>query len=193
MQIPVTGMSCQSCAEKIESSVARLPGAKNVSVNFALKQLTYEGLEPDIVVKTLRSLGYDSPEVSGVFQTQNIEELGQLETRLALREFLLACVGGIPLFLTNMIFEEWALPPWWQACLAVLVVFIAGASIHKRTWNHLLNGTLSMDTLVTVGSVAALVQSFLLLLRGTHAHGFESASTIVMFVLLGKYLEARVR
>jgi Cu2+-exporting ATPase len=61
VQIPISGMSCQSCASSIETAVKVLPGAKNTGVNFALKQLNVDGVELSDVLKVVRSLGYDSP------------------------------------------------------------------------------------------------------------------------------------
>jgi Cu+-exporting ATPase len=80
-----------------------------------------------------------------------------------------------------------------EAVLTTVVVLIAGFGIHRRTINQLTHGALSMDTLVSLGSIAALVRSFLLWQQGIEMTRFESTSTIIVFVLLGRYLEASTR
>jgi len=198
MRIPISGMTCQACASTIQDAISSLPGARDVQTNFALKQLNFDGVELDLVIKTLQSLGYDSPSTQSdsIFHVQEVEDLGLDETRKAKRQFLLALALGLPEFTMGMglwpsFLPHW--PPFIDAILAGVVVFIAGLQIHKRTIKQLKNGHLNMDTLVTLGSVAALIKAFALLLRGSSMPGFEAASTIIVFILLGRYLEARSR
>src|SRR5262249_9514243 len=63
----------------------------------------------------------------------------------------------------------------------------------ERTFKQLKNGHLNMDTLVTLGSGAALLKAFVLFFRGSSMPGFEAASTIVVFILFGRYLETSSR
>jgi P-type Cu+ transporter len=191
-------MSCQACATTIQEAISALPGAKDVQTNFALKQLNYEGLERAVVVQKLRELGYDSPEPksSSAFHVEEVEELGKEENIYARNRFLLAFVLGFPEFLMGMglwphNFYHW--PAFVDALFASVVVLVAGFDIHRRTFKQLRNGNVNMDTLVTLGSGAALLQSFVLLLRGSSMPGFEAASTIVVFILFGRYLEAATR
>ncbi|MCC6277654.1 MAG: cadmium-translocating P-type ATPase [Oligoflexia bacterium] len=194
MQFPVVGMSCQSCAEKIETAIRTLPGAKNVSVNFALKQLNVEGLNKEVVTEKLRSIGYDVLNQNlSQFQIASVRELNIKEKAQAQKEFLMAAAAGIPLLVFTMFPLGITLGTPVQALMAGFVVFIPGFGIHRRAWNHLLNRTLSMDTLVSVGSLAAYIQSILFWVRGSHTHGFESASTIILFISFGKFLEAYSR
>ncbi len=200
MQIPVSGLTCQSCANSITDAVSKLDGAKNVSVNFALKQLNYEGVEYDEVLRTLHALGYDSPVRSSLdsstppFQIPQIDKIAAEETHGALRRFVFAAIFGIPEFFIGMTLgmNSPALRPL-EAVLTTAVVFGAGLNIHRRAWGQFLKGQLTMDTLVSMGSLAALLQSYIFWFRGTHHVGFETASTIIIFILLGRYLEARAR
>ena len=83
MKIPVSGMSCQACATTIEDTISQLPGATGVRANFALKQLEFEGIEKQEVVKKLRELGYDSPEAKSntPFHVEEIVSLGEEEKK----------------------------------------------------------------------------------------------------------------
>ncbi len=195
MRIPVSGMSCQACATTIQGAISKLPGAREVHVNFALKQLSYEGLETDLVISKLQELGYDSPRIqeASPFQIKEATKLSHEEGITAFRRFILAFVLGFPEFLIGMGlwphgFYHW--PPVMDAILASVVVIFAGFDIHKRTFMQLKNGNVNMDTLVTLGSGAGLLKAFVLLARGSMMPGFEVASTIIVFILFGRYLEA---
>src|SRR5438045_2885437 len=104
MQIPVTGMTCQSCAQTIEKAISELPGARNVNVNFTLKQLSVDGISFDDAVKTLRSVGYGTPAEpeENVFQISKIDQIAEEETRAAWKAFILAALFGIPEFVIGM-------------------------------------------------------------------------------------------
>jgi len=194
VRIPVTGMSCQGCAQTIQESLRRLPGAHDVHVNFALKELQFEGLALDAVLQTIRQLGYDSPgPVSGAFKVPEIDAMAKSESSVALVEFLVAAVLGIPELGFGMGRFGHGVPHVIQAALTTAVVIGAGFGIHKRALKQLFKGQLTMDTLVSMGSVAALLEGYLLWLRGSRHAGFETASTIILFILLGRYLEARAR
>lgn len=198
MRIPISGMSCQACATTIQEKISQIPGARGVQTNFALKQLEFEGVERDVVVSILRELGYDSPESKSpsAFHVEEVESLGQEENIYARNRFLLAFILGFPEFIMGMglwphRFYHW--PVFVDAILAGVVVLVAGFDIHRRTYKQLKNGSVNMDTLVTLGSGAALLQSFVLLFRGSSMPGFEAASTIIVFILFGRYLEAATR
>jgi Cu+-exporting ATPase len=199
MQLPVSGMTCQGCANTIQETVSQIPGAKNVQVNFALKQLSVDGVSRDEVVKALRSVGYDSPASSGLgeFQIPEIQKMGTEEAKEARRNFIWAALFGVPEFYIGMQILPFATHGFFwtalQALLSTVVVLVCGFGIHKRAIKQLKSGTVTMDTLVSLGSLAALLQSFMLWQRGTEHSGFEAASTIVLFILFGRYLEAKTR
>src|SRR4051812_46459454 len=104
MELPIKGMTCQGCAQRIEDAVVRLPHAKNVRVNFALKSVTYEGADSHIVKQTIKELGYEVPEEfsASTFQTSTAEKIAEIESIQARRAFLLAAIFGVPEFLFGM-------------------------------------------------------------------------------------------
>jgi P-type Cu+ transporter len=123
------------------------------------------------------------------------------EAVLAGRRTLIAAVLGLPLFLIAMapmvglrLLPE-HLTGWVELLLSLPVIFWCGAPIWKKGWRSFAEGQLNMFSLITLGTGVAFLQSMATLLLENVHHGlyFEAASTIMVLVLVGQWLEARGR
>jgi Cu+-exporting ATPase len=200
--LDVTGMTCASCAARIEKKVGKLPGV-SVTVNYATNKalvLAPTGITADDLIKTVEAAGYgasvpvpDAPPPPD-------------PAALLKRRVIIAAVLAVPVIAMGMIpglqFYGWQ---WLALALATPVVFWAAWPFHRSTLVNLRHGATTMDTLVSLGTVAAFLQSVYALVTvpimrptpGMDDMGpkvyFEAAVGIVTFILLGRYFEARAR
>ncbi|MBJ7458587.1 MAG: copper-translocating P-type ATPase [Thermoleophilaceae bacterium] len=211
LDIPVEGMTCASCAGRVEKSLNEIEGV-DATVNFALKRATVEyddGLTThDDLAAAVEHAGYtphmpDAHE-HGAHMHADADALK--------RRVIVSGAITLPLFLVSMIstlqFDYWQ---WISMPLAFFVVLWGGWPIHRATWNNLKHRALSMDTLVTVGTFAALGYSTYNLIFGMagevgmlmtfelipsreasdmHVY-FEIAAVVTTLIMLGRYFEAR--
>ena len=193
----VRGMRCAGCAANVEKTVAALPRAADVYVNFAggcLSLSTPAEVLPDReVIAAVASLGFEA----AVRQEETAgEEEEEEERRSARREFLrLAVAFPAALLLTA---AAMMLPAaWWNALiqfLLLLPVLAAGSEFYRRGIPALFARRPDMDTLIAVGTLAALFYSGWQLLHGVLAPlYFDTAAMILCFISLGRYLEAKSR
>ncbi len=200
VQVPVSGMSCQACAAKVEKTLRSLPGIGKAEVNFGSRTATLE-IDPArvgtaVLQSALRPLGYDVPE--GVLGERSIaEDLAYAERSEAAErrrlgfELALALVFGLAALVVP------AEPAWLGLALSAPVQFVAGWRIHRMGLRALAQRAPDMNTLVSLGTNAAwfaLLWSVLApaahATHGAHAH---DATLVLGFVLLGRWLEARLR
>jgi P-type Cu+ transporter len=203
LDLPVEGMTCASCVNRVETGLRELDGVGEVDVNLATAKATVE-FDPDrVTVDDLRhqieGLGYSSPPADD-HDHDEIEAAGLRALRL---DLVLAAALTVPVLLVSMIpalqFDGW---PWLAAVLATPVILWCGHRFHRATVTNLAHNALTMDTLVSIGTLAAWGWSMfaLLFLDAGGAMGsdvpdvyFETGSVIVTLILLGRYLEARSR
>ncbi|HUF84407.1 MAG TPA: heavy metal translocating P-type ATPase [Acidimicrobiia bacterium] len=209
--VDVQGMTCASCAARIEGGLGRLPGVAEAHVNFATKRATVVHDEDrtgvDEITSTITGLGYSVPEVeAGEGRDAETAELRSLRPRL-----VAAIVLTIPLLLISMVpafdFDGWQ---WVAFALATPVILWAGWPFHRATLVNLRHGTTTMDTLISLGTLAAYTWSVVALVflgaadaesMGLRLFGgagdadvyFETGSVIVTLLLLGRFFEARAR
>ncbi|EDY42270.1 copper-exporting ATPase [Streptomyces sp. SPB074] len=226
----VGGMTCAACAARIEKKLNRMEGV-SASVNYATEKakVSYpEGVGVDDLVATVVRTGYTAepvpspdpvpaPEAGPGPEPAAGAEPGAetpADSRLVgLRQRLLvSAVLALPVVLLAMIpplqFDNWQ---WLSLTLAAPVVVWGGWPFHRATWANLRHGAATMDTLVSIGTLAAFGWSLWALFLGDAGmphmrHGFDltvdpdqSTSTIYLevaagvigFLLLGRYLEAR--
>jgi Cu+-exporting ATPase len=203
-------MTCASCATRIGRGLGRLDGVEQADVNLAANRATVIYDPGEIGVADLRAkvtdLGYHVPEVD-----DGTLELHQLQA--VTRRLVVAAVLTVPVMAVSMIpalmFDGW---PWLAFALATPVVLWAGAPFHRAAIVNLRHGAATMDTLVSMGTLAAWGWSTVaLVFLGAgdtgESHGmagmatgndvphvyFESAAVIVTLILLGRWLEARAR
>ncbi|MEU3740171.1 heavy metal translocating P-type ATPase [Streptomyces sp. NPDC032198] len=216
VELAVGGMTCASCSARIEKKLNRVEGV-TASVNLATEKakVSYaEGVEVAQLIATVEKLGYSAQEIvpappaqEAPVTTADITEPDTLRQRLIVSALL-----SLPVVLLAMIpalqFDNWQ---WLSLTLAAPVVVWGGYPFHRAAFTNLRHGAATMDTLVSVGTLAAFGWSLWALFLGDAGmpgmrHGFtftvsraDAASTIylevaagvVSFILLGRWLEAR--
>jgi Cu+-exporting ATPase len=214
--IDIQGMTCASCVRRVERALRAVPGVQDATVNFATEQasVTYDAslTTQDALAQAVRNAGYEvaRPRVEAAASTraEAMDQAAQDEQRAIRRDFTLAALLTVPLLVIAM--SHGAIPGteglagrWLQLALATPVVFGPGMRFLRRAWAALRHRTADMNTLVSIGALAAWAYSTVAVVAPglfPHAgHGaqphiyFEAAAAIVTFVLLGKLLETRAR
>ncbi|WP_090564050.1 heavy metal translocating P-type ATPase [Belnapia rosea] len=187
----IGGMTCATCAGRVERALRRVPGVLEAQVNLASERATVRavaGVEAAALGEAIRRAGYELRE--------STPERRAPEGGRERRDLLLAALLSAPFFLgmIGMAFgRDWMPGGWVQLALAAPVQFWLGARFYRAGWAALRAGTGNMDLLVALGTSAAFGLSLWGLLRGWHHLYFEASAVVILFILLGKYLEARAR
>ncbi len=190
VRLDLDGMTCASCATRIERKLNKLDGVE-ATVNYATDQaaVTYDpsAVTVDDLVAAVEAAGYHAALLGDAVAT---DRAGPLRLRL-----VIAAVLSVPLALLAMVpplqFDGWE---WVAFALATPVVLWAGWSFHRAALLNARHGAATMDTLISVGTLAAWGWSTVVLVAGIDAHTyFEVAGVITTLILLGRYLEARAR
>ncbi|MFE5945181.1 heavy metal translocating P-type ATPase [Streptomyces sp. NPDC056480] len=220
-ELTIGGMTCASCAARVEKKLNRMDGV-TATVNYATEKARIEHPQEvgvDALIATVVKTGYtaeeppppepepaDAPEERDPSRDPELASLRQRLTVSALLSapvVLLAMVPGLQ-------FDNWQ---WLSLTLAAPVVVWGGLPFHRAAWTNLRHGAATMDTLVSVGTLAAFGWSLWALFLGDAGmpgmrHGFdltvdrsaassaiylEVAAGVVTFILLGRYLEARAK
>jgi P-type Cu+ transporter len=199
VDLPIEGMTCGACAARIERGLNRLDGVASASVNLAAERATVvydpEVTGPPAFAEKVSALGYAvgrDPDAA--------DPAGAARTRLVAAAALTGPVLALAMF-PALQYPGWA---WLAAVLATPVVLWAGAGFHRAALAGLRHRTATMDTLVSLGTLAAWGWSVAALLAtgpgdpapgepgGAHVY-FEVAAIIVVLVLFGRWLERRAR
>ena len=201
----VSGMHCASCASTIQRSLRKTAGVHEAAVNYANEQATVtfdaqKASEKDLTA-AVKKVGYtphfDSEESTDIAEEEREAELAQLKKKVSISGvfaliLILGMFPGLPAFFHN---------PWIAFLLATPVQFWAGKRFYQGAWSGLKNYTANMDTLVALGTSVAYFYSASVVFFGgwyaaqgieTHLY-FEAAAAIIVFILLGKYLEIRAK
>jgi len=196
VRLDLEGMTCASCAARIEKRLNRLDGVE-ASVNFATEQATVrcdQSVTVDALVGAVESAGYHAHPAAPAHEVHGAHDHD--EPMPALRRRLIAAIAlSIPLGLVAMVpalqFDGWE---WLAFALATPVVFWCGGGFHRAAWNAARHGAATMDTLISIGTLAAWTWSAAVLVAGLDAETyFEVAATVTTLILLGRYLEARAK
>jgi Cu+-exporting ATPase len=219
VELPVTGMTCASCAVRIERQLNKLDGAM-ASVNYATGRATVDfdpnRVAPRDLVTTIEATGYKAslpmmPTVGAEDPEFGRDEAD--ETAALRRRLVVSAILTVPVVMLAMV-SAWQFAGWqWAAAaLATPVVLWGGIEFHRGAWLSLRHRTATMDTLISVGSLSAWAWSMVALVflgaghigmhmtfsllprhTGTDNVYFDVASTIVTLILVGRYLEAKAR
>ncbi len=222
--LPVQGMTCASCVQRVERALSAVPGVTEATVNFATRRasIRYQPsvAHPEAFVQAIEKAGYEVPRLREVPSSDEpkrpvaearaaaLDAAEAAEQTSIRRDFAIAATLTLPLLVLAM--SHGALPGtdspaarWVQFALATGVLFGPGVRFLKLAWRALKHRTSDMNTLVSLGALAAWGYSTIALMAPglfPHAeHGvmphlyFEAGAAIVMFVLLGKLLETRAR
>ena len=194
LRLSITGMTCASCAGRVERALARVPGVAAVAVNLATEQALVTGPStPDALVAAVETAGYGATPVAD-------EGPAGVPAGPDAMPVLIASALTIPLLLPMLLAPfgvEMMLPTWLALALAAPIQFWLGRHFYRSAWAALRAGVGSMDQLVVLGTNAAWALSLYDLAiapRGTMPELYlEPAAAIVTFVLIGKHLEARAK
>jgi Cu+-exporting ATPase len=194
LRLDLEGMTCASCAARIEKRLNRLDGV-DATVNFATEQATVHcdpSVSVDELVGAVASAGYGAHVAAPAHEAQHHhdESAAVLARRLALALALTLPIA-LPAMVQALRFSGWE---WAALALSTPVVFYAGGSFHRAALANARHAAATMDTLISVGTLAAWLWSAVVLLGGIHADTyFEVASVVTALILLGRYLEARAK
>jgi Cu+-exporting ATPase len=192
LSLAVEGMTCASCAARIEKSLNRLDGVEatvNYASNTAAVHFDPTLVAPADLVRTVEQTGYRAA-LPGEDAGQDADPL-----RAAFLRFVGAAALTVPLALIAMVpplqFEGWE---WVALALAAPAVLVAGWPFHRAAALNARHRAVTMDTLVSIGTLAALGWSIVALTAVEDAETyFEVGAVITTLILLGRYLEARAR
>src|SRR5918999_4632881 len=215
LDLPITGMTCASCASRVEKNLNKLDGVA-ASVNYATEKATVDfdagAVAPEELLRAVKEAGYEAvlpvreaePE-----QAREEDETAPLRTRL-----LVSATLAAPTLVLSMVpafqFDNWQ---WLVLQLATPVVVWGGWPFHRAAWLNLRHGTATMDTLISVGVLAAWLWSLYALFLGDAGMTgmempfelipdpdagadqiyLEVAAVVTTFALAGRYFEARAK
>ncbi|VFA93497.1 Copper-exporting P-type ATPase A [Nocardia farcinica] len=215
IELEIGGMTCASCANRIEKKLNKLDGV-TATVNYATEKARVDftgDIAPEDLIATVEAAGYTAalpaPATTGEPESARVEAdpTAALRTRL-----LVSAVLTVPVIAMAMVpalqFTNWQ---WLSLTLAAPVVVWGALPFHRAAWTNLRHGTATMDTLVSMGTLAALGWSLYALFWGTAGtpgmtHPFEltiartdgtgniyleAAAGVTTFILAGRYFEAR--
>ncbi|HET7532353.1 MAG TPA: heavy metal translocating P-type ATPase [Nocardioidaceae bacterium] len=222
LELDISGMTCSSCANRIEKKLNKLEGV-TATVNYATEKakVTFtDAVTPEALVATVEATGYgatipappagsDETEAEGEAAGHH-DEAGQWWQRL-----VVSAVLTVPVVAMAMIpwlqFDNWQ---WLSLTLAAPVVVWGALPFHRAAWANARHGAATMDTLISVGVGAAFLWSvwalffteagmpgmtmeFTLLPKADEGGAaeiyLEVATAVTVFILLGRYLEARAK
>ncbi|PFG69088.1 Cu+-exporting ATPase [Propionibacteriaceae bacterium ES.041] len=219
IELEIGGMTCASCANRIERKLNKLDGV-TASVNYATEKAKVTvpaGYDPQLLIAEVEKTGYTAalpkpPSTKSTDAASDDRETADPELTSLRQRLIGSIVLTVPVIAMAMIpalqFTYWQ---WASLTLAAPVIVWAGWPFHKAAWTNLKHGTATMDTLVSMGTSAAFLWSLYALFLG-HAgmpgmkHPFEfalarsdgasniyleAAAGVTMFILAGRYFEKR--
>lgn len=204
-EFPVTGMTCASCANSVESMLKAQPGVTDASVNFAGNTAFVEydpkTTTPDDFKKIIQSIGYDLI-VDKVNATQLTEDIYAKTYKQLKFNTISAAILSTPVVVIGMfLMDEGPFVNWIMMALTAPVLFWFGRNFFINAIKQAKHFRANMDTLVALSTGIAFLFSVFNTLypefwhkRGLHAHVYyEAAAVVVTFILLGKLLEERAK
>ncbi|MEZ0358813.1 heavy metal translocating P-type ATPase [Mycobacterium sp. SA01] len=198
--LQLTGMSCASCAARIERGLNDLDGVQ-ATVNFAVERAHVEHgpqVSEGDLIHAVESTGYHASVVdhSGHGDDHMNHDIPSEQLRPRL---IGSAVLAVPVVALSMVMP-WQFPGWLWVVLALTtpIVFWGGYPFHKAALNSARHGSSTMDTLVSIGTLAAYLWSLYAVLTGAaeHGHGhvyFEVAAAVTVFLLAGRYAESKAK
>lgn len=190
--LDLRGMSCGSCAARIEGALNRLDGVR-AAVNFALERAHVQH-ESEVsagdLIRAVESTGYQASVVVDPFAQSDDVPQDELRSRLVGATLL-----AIPVVAVSMVMG-WQFAGWQWLALALTTPVVAwgGYPFHRAALQGLRHRTSTMDTLVSLGTLAAYLWSTATVLRGASGPVyFEVAAAVTVFQLAGRYAEARAK
>lgn len=176
VSIPIVGMHCASCAKLIEKRLVKVPGVASAMVNYGNETalVDYDSGKTGKInlIGAIKSAGYEVAQNDEKEKIKSLE-LNNLKTKVIVSSILSTAV---------LVGSFAGVKPLILLLLALPVQFWAGWGFYQAAWSGIKNKTTSMDTLVVIGTTAALFYSY-----------FDTAAVIITLVLLGRYMEAKAK
>lgn len=195
IRFDVQGMTCASCAVRIERVLGKQDGVETAIVNFA-GQEARATVTSDADLEALRAavakIGYKISEIDPDDDRRSITERYSEEAKRQARLVIGAGVLTLPLMVLAIVGPDTSWNPAAQFVLATVIVFGFGLQFHKASWKQVTSLSPAMDTLISVGTLSAWLYSTVALFLGGHLF-FETAGVIITLILLGRYFEARAK
>src|SRR3954467_2311206 len=214
VELPISGMTCASCANRIERKLNKLEGVTatvNYKTEWAAVDFAAAAVAPEQLVDAVEAAGYQAtlPQSDAPGAAQEEDPTGPLRRRLVLPAML-----SLPVLLLWMVpalqFDNWQ---WLALNLATPVVLYGAWPFHRAGWANLKHGAATMDTLISLGTLAAWLWSLYALFlgdagingmrmefdlipqagAGANEIYLETASIVTTFILAGRYFEARAK
>jgi len=205
VELGLGGMSCASCAQRIEKKLASLPGVVRAAVNFATAKasIDYDGtsVTPQDMIRAVTDLGYRAFLASDEAASDREQAEREAEIRRQKKLFIFAAVLSLPLLLYMLgeLFHWMWLPEiifnrYFQFALATPVQFIAGWQFYRDAYHTLKSGGANMSVLIALGTTAAYAYSTVVTFFGKGIGRsdvyFETGAIIIALIILGRLLEA---
>ena len=215
LELPIRGMTCASCASRIERRLNKLDGV-SATVNYATEKASVDydadAVAPDQLVAAVEAAGY-SADLPAAATADGATPDGD-ETRPLRLRLIASALLSLPVLLISMIpalqFDHWQ---WLALQLATPVVIWAAWPFHRAAWTNLRHGTATMDTLISLGVLAAWLWSLYALFLGDAGTDgmrmrftllpkvgggadeiyLETAAVVTTFILAGRYFETRAK
>lgn len=195
IQLNISGMSCVNCANGIEKSVKKIEGVEFASVNFANSNAKFIVTNDEIVGKIIakiRLLGYDVLQSYEELENSKINHIKILLIKLIIAAIMGALVMYIEMFLDKNLLANFSV-----FLLSSVVIFYCGADFFIHAKSALKNQNFDMNVLIALGAGFSYIYSIFVMIfthfvpSNLHHFYFSSASMIIVFVTLGKFLEER--
>ena len=194
--LPIQGMTCAGCAQRVEQALAGVPGVTRAEVNLASERAAVEALAGRVraadLIAAVRRAGYDaSVDAGDAASEERLQQARARRQRAEGLQVLIAAALSAPLLLPMFGVR---LAPVLQLLLAAVVQFVFGARFYVGAWKALRARAGNMDVLVSLGTTAAFGLSVFQLLRHPGAAlYFDASAVVITLVRLGKWLEARAK
>ena len=210
VELAVQGMTCGACAAKIQKELNEIPGieaAVNYATESAMVAFDGDSVSEATVIKAIEHAGYSAR----VMDDQPFDDDLDARLRAAAIRLGLSVAFTIPVVLLSMVmawqFHNWQ---WWAMGLSAPVVTWGAWPFHKTAFRNAMHGSSTMDTLISVGVIAATAWSIwavvwgeaissmghsgMTMMQSSSSHVyFEVGATVTAFILVGRYLEMRAK
>jgi P-type Cu2+ transporter len=205
LSLPVTGMSCASCALSVESMLKALPAVKEAAVNYGDRSVRVAFDSSSITLgsmrKAVKDIGYDL-----LIDMDDVQEklaaIDKKQMKSMVYKLIVAIIFSIPVFSIAMLSHHTSeADRWIMLLLSLPVIIYSGSGFYISAWKQAMHRSANMDTLVATGTGAAFLFSLvntilpqLLTQQGQPIHVYyESAVIIITFILTGKVFEEKAR
>ncbi len=193
-ELSVRGMTCASCVAHVTRAIKKIPGVADATVNLATEQATVDhaqAVSSEQLVAAIGKAGYDAAAVDADHADIDAQHR-DAEARRRRAVLAFGLILFLPTLVLGMFAGDFAGKDWLMLALTVPVWAVVGFDFHRGALNALRQRTATMDTLVSLGSTAALAYSVYATLAMQPSY-YETASAIVTLIFIGKVLESAAK